>query len=73
MYKPAKTLKEANKRLGREIGYGLAIFSDWEDYAGTFYGRFIVINSLDTTGVVISNKEWLKEVRAGIDRYHKDN
>jgi len=68
-FPPDKKLRrERNLKLGRELGYGLAIWPD-EDidfHLGALYGKFIVIPSLDRTGVVISAKEWVAAVKEGI-------
>jgi hypothetical protein len=56
--------QERNRRLGREVGFGL---SDDADLSG-LYSRLVVTFSLDSTGVTIDNAEFLDEVRAGQDR-----
>lgn len=58
--------RRQNLKLGRELGYGLADFDDWETWAGSTYGRFVVANSLDSIGVVIDNKEWIAAIREGV-------
>ncbi len=57
-------------RLGREIGFGLADYSDSEinDYLGVTYGTLVVINTLDSVGVPIDNKDWVAAIRAGINK-----
>jgi hypothetical protein len=52
---------ERNRRLGREIGFGL---SDDADLGG-LYSRLVVTFSFDSTGVAIDNAAFLDEVRAG--------
>lgn len=61
--------KQANLKLGRELGYGLAQFEGYKNYVQASYGRVIVKNSLDTTGVVISSKEWRTAINEGIKEY----
>jgi len=61
--------KRQNLKLGREFGFGLGIFEDWVSYAQTTYSRFIVRNSLDSVGVVIDNKEWMRAIKEGIQSY----
>lgn len=63
--------KDKNHVLGRSVGYGLAIFDEWEDYAKSTYGRFVVRNSLDSVGVAISNKEWMGSIRAGVEKHNQ--
>ena len=63
--------RNQNLKLGRELGYGLGMFEDWETWAGTTYGRIVVRNSLDTTGVVLDNKEWIAAIRKGVELYHE--
>jgi len=65
--------KERNFRLAHEIGYGLAVYEDWKDYAGTLYGRMVVKNSFDSTGVVINNKQWITEINNGIKKEKSRN
>jgi len=57
---PAERLGR-NRRLGREIGFGL---SDDADLSG-LYSRLVVTFSLDSTGVAIDNADFLAAVRAG--------
>ena len=52
---------ERNRRLGREVGFGL---SDDADLGG-LYSVLVVTFSFDTTGVAIDNADFLAEVRAG--------
>jgi len=61
--------KRRNLQLGREIGYGLGPYEDWETWAQTTYSRFVVANSFDSIGVVLDNKEWIAAIRAGVQRY----
>lgn len=61
--------KEQNLRLAREVGYGLAIFCDWLDIAKGLYGRLIVVNSLDSVGVVVNNAEWINSIREGVAKF----
>ena len=63
LYFPADRAErlERNRRLGREVGYGL---SEDADLSG-LYSRLVVTFSLDSTGVAIDNTEFLAEVRAG--------
>lgn len=64
-----KRRRKQNLKLGREIGYGLGPFDDWLDVAKGTYGKIIVANSFDSTGVVIDNKEWIAAIRAGREQY----
>lgn len=64
-----KQRKERNQRLGHELGYGLGMFDEWLTWAQTSYGRYIVANSLDSTGIVISEQEWLASIRQGVQKY----
>ena len=61
--------KRMNLRLGREFGYGLAIYEDWQTSAQSTYGSMIVRNSLDSIGVVIDAREWMDAIRKGIQKY----
>lgn len=61
--------KRSNLRLGREIGYGLGAYEDWETWAQTTYSRFVVANSFDSIGVMLNNKEWMAAIREGVERY----
>ena len=63
LYFPSDQAKrrEGNRRLGREVGFGL---SEGADLSG-LYSRLVVTFSLDSTGVAIDNAEFLAEVRAG--------
>lgn len=65
----AKARKVGSLRLAREIGFGLRGFPEdiLTDVLGTLYGKLIVENCLDTTGVQVNNKEWLAEMRRIID------
>lgn len=56
--------RDKNLRLGREIGYGLRDYppNEIRPVLNTLYGRFIVKRSLDTTGVCISNGEFIAQV-----------
>ena len=60
--------KERNLKLGREIGYGVRAWSQSERdfYLQTLYGRFIVANSLDRTGVALDAKDWVGAIEEGI-------
>jgi len=58
-----KDRERQNLKLGREIGYGLG--NQWKKWASSLYGRLIVRNSLDSIGVVIDNKQWIKAIMAG--------
>jgi len=62
--------REQNKRLGREIGFGLASYAANErrKVLGTLYSRLIVANSFDCTGVVIDNKDWISALKEGIEK-----
>ena len=61
--------KRMNLKLGRGLGYGLAAYDDYEESAKTSYGKIIVKNSLDITGVAIDADEWLAAIREGADGY----
>lgn len=61
---------EANKRLGREFGYGLASGdTDWRRVAQATYGQMIVANSFDSVGVAIDMKDWSAAIEAGVNLY----
>ena len=65
--------REMNIRLGHEFGYGLGIYDDWVGYAQETYGRFVVRNSFDSTGVVIDAKDWMDAIREGVEKYKASN
>ena len=56
--------------LARDIGYGLAVFSDEEikKVITSTYGRLVVRNTMDRIGVPFNNVEWLREIERGIER-----
>lgn len=51
--------------LARDIGHGLAAWDDAEVHRvlGGTYGRLVVRRSLDSTGVVLSAREWVQEIQ----------
>jgi hypothetical protein len=64
--------KSANLRLAREMA---AVFAEHPDQAEvdnvipSLYGKIIVAQSLDTTGVQVDNKEWVQEMRAAMQAH----
>ena len=64
-YFPAQGRKEANLLLARELAFGLKDYpaEEVKKCLGSLYGKIVVANSLDQTGVAIDNKEWLVEIR----------
>jgi len=72
-FPPDKTeRKQANLRLARELGFGLKDYpeSEVKRIIGELYGKMIVANSFDSTGVAIDAKPWLAELlcAAGMDK-----
>ena len=61
--------RRMNLKLGRGLGYGLAAYDDYEESAKTSYGKIIVKNSFDSTGVSINANEWLEAIREGAAAY----
>lgn len=62
---------EANLRLGRELGFGLASYHDYKKVLGETYGSIIVKYSFGTSiGVVINNDEWIGAIKEGIKQYN---
>ena len=60
--------RRANLRLGRDVGYGLRGLSEKElrDILPTLYSRLLVVNSIDSTGVALDNKDFLAAIRQGM-------
>jgi hypothetical protein len=61
-----KERKRQNLKLAREIGYGFNAFPNEaiNNIIGSLYGKLIVANSFDQTGVAISNKEFIIEIKS---------
>ena len=58
-----------NLQLAHDIGFGLGMYEDWRTWAGTTYPRFVVLNSLDSIGVVLSAGEWMSSIEEGVADY----
>lgn len=58
--------KQRVLQLAREFGYGLRDFpiKEVEKALSWSYGRMVVANCFDQTGVPISNKEWVREIKS---------
>jgi len=54
-----------NVKLAEMVGVAISIFDDWSTYARSSYGRFIVLNSQDETGIALVMNQWLRSVRKG--------
>jgi len=61
--------KRENLQLASDIGLGLGMYEDWNTWASTTYHRFVIPNSLDSTGVVVTNTEWMKAIQEGVKDY----
>lgn len=61
--------KRANIRLAHELGYGLAPFDGWEDYAQSSYSRLLARYCFDRTGMVLDAKEWRSAIEEGVRQY----
>ena len=61
--------REKNLQLAYDIGLGLGMYEDWETWASTTYPRFVILNSLDSTGIVVTNTEWVKAIQEGVRDY----
>jgi len=59
--------REMNLRLGREFGYGLGAYEEWEEIMKQTYSLLIVAHSFDSTGVALDAKEWFEAIRAGVE------
>ena len=60
---------QMNIRLAHEFGYGIAAYDNWREIIKSTYGELIVSHSFDSVGVVIDNKEWIKEIEVGARQY----
>lgn len=62
--------RRANISLAHDIGAGLTDYppDQVKRVLGTLYGKLLVANSLDSVGVALSHKEWLKALREGAAR-----
>ena len=54
--------------LAREIGHGLSAWDDSEikRELNSTYSRIVVRNALDSTGVVLDNREWTAAILQGV-------
>jgi hypothetical protein len=59
------------QKLAREIGYAAKDKEQARDFAQSGYGKLLVANSLDSTGVVLSMREWLTGIMEGYDRQNR--
>ena len=54
--------------LAREIGHGLSAWDDSEikRELNSTYSRIVARNALDSTGVVLDNREWIAAILQGV-------
>ena len=60
--------REVNIRFAHEFGYGIAEYDNWQEIIKVTYGKLIVRHSLDSVGVAIDNKEWIREINVGANQ-----
>ena len=68
--------KEGAMRLAREVGYGLASYSDKEisDIRSSLYSRILIrFTFTSSTGVPVDLKPWLNEMNLAISKGQRVN